>query len=225
MNNITTSHHSSAGTDTAAAECSPAADAAGGRQSKARICFILFSEFFKIATFVVGGGFAILLVADDIFVHKYKWIHDGELADMLALIQTVPGLTAGNIAIYIGYRAAGAAGAFCALCGVAMPSFIVISIVAMVFDRIPVHNRFVSGAFLGVRTAMTGLTALTLVRIWKKAVSDPLQALVFAAGVIAVSVFHIGPGWLIGCGIIFGLLCAVLVIDRVEKAESDRKDG
>ena len=54
---------------------------------------------------------------------------------------------------------------------------------------------------------------------------DGCEGFVFAAGVIAVSVFHIGPGWLIGCGIIFGLLCAVLVIDRVEKAESDRKDG
>ncbi len=70
--------------------------------SKARMLWLLFWEFFKIASFVVGGGFAILIVAEDVFVKKYHWLRDGELSDMLALIQTVPGLTAGNIAIYTG---------------------------------------------------------------------------------------------------------------------------
>ena len=39
--------------------------------SKARMLWLLFWEFFKIASFVVGGGFAILIVAEDVFVKKY----------------------------------------------------------------------------------------------------------------------------------------------------------
>ncbi|MGN0849555.1 MAG: chromate transporter, partial [Victivallaceae bacterium] len=99
--------------------------------------WLLFWEFFKIASFVVGGGFAILIVAEDVFVKKYHWLRDGELSDMLALIQTVPGLTAGNIAIYTGYRIAGTAGALLALTGVAMPSFIVITAIAAGFSALP----------------------------------------------------------------------------------------
>ena len=104
--------------------------------SKARMLWLLFWEFFKIASFVVGGGFAILIVAEDVFVKKYHWLRDGELSDMLALIQTVPGLTAGNIAIYTGYRIAGTAGALLALTGVAMPSFIVITAIAAGFSAL-----------------------------------------------------------------------------------------
>ena len=51
---------------------------------------ILFWEFFKIACYVVGGGFAILVAAEDIFVRKYRWMRENELSDMLAMIQTVP---------------------------------------------------------------------------------------------------------------------------------------
>lgn len=168
--------------------------------------WILFREFFKIALFVVGGGFAILLVAEDVFVRKYPWLREGELSDMLALIQTVPGLTAGNVAIYVGYRVAGLSGALTALTAVALPSFLVITLVAMGFALIPMESAFVRGAFLGVRTAMTGLMLVALARIWKGSVRSPVQLLIFLAGIAGVVVFHVNPGWLIAGALLAGVL-------------------
>ena len=59
-----------------------------GEMSRKRAIWILFFEFLKIATFVVGGGFAILVVAEDVFSKRHKWLREGELSDMLAIIQT-----------------------------------------------------------------------------------------------------------------------------------------
>lgn len=191
--------------------------------SKARMLWLLFWEFFKIASFVVGGGFAILIVAEDIFVKKYHWLRDGELSDMLALIQTVPGLTAGNIAIYTGYRIAGTAGALLALTGVAMPSFIVITAIAAGFSALPLDHYIVQGAFTGVRTAMAGLMLVALVQLWKSSLRDPLQYAVFIAGIIAVSLFHLNPGWLIGTALILGPVWCMAILRRIPKAAEEEE--
>ena len=191
--------------------------------SKARMRWLLFWEFFKIASFVVGGGFAILIVAEDVFVKKYHWLRDGELSDMLALIQTVPGLTAGNIAIYTGYRIAGTAGALLALTGVAMPSFIVITAIAAGFSALPLDHYIVQGAFTGVRTAMAGLMLVALVQLWKSSLRDPLQYAVFIAGIIAVSLFHLNPGWLIGTALILGPVWCMAILRRIPKAAEEEE--
>lgn len=191
--------------------------------SKARMLWLLFWEFFKIASFVVGGGFAILIVAEDVFVKKYHWLRDGELSDMLALIQTVPGLTAGNIAIYTGYRIAGTAGALFALTGVAMPSFIVITAIAAGFSALPLDHYIVQGAFTGVRTAMAGLMLVALVQLWKSSLRDPLQYAVFIAGIIAVSLFHLNPGWLIGTALILGPVWCMAILRRIPKAAEEEE--
>ena len=191
--------------------------------SKARMLWLLFWEFFKIASFVVGGGFAILIVAEDVFVKKYHWLRDGELSDMLALIQTVPGLTAGNIAIYTGYRIAGTAGALLALTGVAMPSFIVITAIAAGFSALPLDHYIVQGAFTGVRTAMAGLMLVALVQLWKGSLRDPLQYAVFIAGIIAVSLFHLNPGWLIGTALILGPVWCMAILRRIPKAAEEEE--
>lgn len=186
--------------------------------SRKKAVWTLFFEFFKIATFVVGGGFAILVVAEDVFAKRHKWLREGELSNMLAIIQTVPGLTAGNIAIYAGYRVAGVRGALAALAGVALPSFLVITVIAMGFGMIPMENKLIQGAFLGVRTAMTGLTLVALLRIWNGSVRDKVQMLLFLAGVFAIIAFHLNPGWLIGGSLLFGIIYCMFICDRLPAA-------
>ncbi len=173
--------------------------------------WILFYEFFKIALFVVGGGFAILLVAQDVFVKKHHWLRDNELSDMLAIIQTVPGLTAGNVAIYAGYRVAGWRGALVALCGVATPSFLVITIIAMGFQALPLEHWAVQGAFLGVRTAMTGLMIAALAQIWRSSVKCKVQFALFLVAIMAVLIWHVNPAWLIFGSLAFGVIYCMVI--------------
>ena len=171
---------------------------------------LLFWNFFKIALFVVGGGYAIILAAEEIFVRKLHWLKDGELLEMLTVIQAIPGLTAGNAAIYVGYRTAGQWGALIALVAVALPSYLIICLVAVGFGVIPMENLYVQGAFIGVRSALGGLTLAALLRIWKKTVRGYLGALIISVCFIGVTFFAVNPAWLLfgamGTGIAWFLI-------------------
>ena len=182
---------------------------------------ILFWEFFKIACYVVGGGFAILVAAEDIFVRKYRWMRENELSDMLALIQTVPGLTAGNIAIYAGNRIAGTLGALAALAGVATPSFLIITLVAFGFHALPMAHPLVQGAFLGVRTAMTALTLVAALRILRGSLRDGFQGAVVLLAMALVMLFHVNPGWIIGGGLLLGPVWCFGVLRRLPPAAEE----
>ena len=48
---------------------------------KTKKLFILFREMFRITLFILGGGFAIIAVADEVFAKKLKWTKEGELIE------------------------------------------------------------------------------------------------------------------------------------------------
>ena len=77
--------------------------------SDVRKLWLLFWEMFKIALCVVGGGFAILAVADEVFAKKRKWTEEGEIVSHLPIFQMIPGIIAGNTAVYVGRKVAATA--------------------------------------------------------------------------------------------------------------------
>ena len=151
----------------------------------------LFWEFLKIALFVVGGGYAIIVVADEVFGRKLKWLKEGELLDHLPVFQMVPGLIAGNTAIYTGLKVAGRLGAVVALVAVALPSVLIFLGVSCGYAFLPVGNPWVESALLGLRAALTGIVFGTLMKSWRRSV-------VGAYGYVTVLV---ASALLIGCGV------------------------
>ena len=63
-----------------------------------------FAIFLKIGLFTIGGGYAMVPLIQDEIVEKRKWIDKEDFIDLLALTQSVPGIFAVNIAIFIGYK-------------------------------------------------------------------------------------------------------------------------
>lgn len=151
----------------------------------------LFWEFLKISLFVVGGGYAIIVVADEVFGRRLKWLKEGELLDHLPVFQMVPGLIAGNTAIYTGLKVAGRLGAVVALVAVALPSFLIFLGVSCGYAFLPVGNPWVESALLGLRAALTGIVFGTLMKSWRRSV-------VGAYGYVTVAV---ASALLIGCGV------------------------
>lgn len=166
----------------------------------------LFYEWFKIALFVVGGGYAIIVVADEVFGRRLKWLEEGELLEHLPIISSVPGLIAGNSAIYVGLKTRGRFGAIMALIGVALPSIAIFLAVSVGFDFIPKDNRWIDGAFFGLRSALSGVIAGTIWRTlrgsgvdWSKGVgvaTPPLSAKAVAGGISAFAAF-VAVAWLL----------------------------
>ena len=185
------------------------------KKNHLKINITLFWEFFKISSVVLGGGYAILLVAEDIFVKKHHWLKPNELTNTLTLIQTVPGLTAGNVAIYTGYQCSGIGGALAALTGVATPSFIIITAIAMFFHNIPIDHPLVIGAFLGVRTCTTALVIVAFIRMWKSAITSKFQFFFFLTALMTTLLFHSNPGWIILAGILFGIFYFLFFFHKI----------
>ena len=173
--------------------------------------WLLFREMFKIALCVVGGGFAILAVADEVFARKFKWTREGEIAEHLPVFQMVPGIIAGHTAVYVGRKIAGIPGAICAVAGVFLPSVAVFSAIAAGYRFIPLENRFLVAAFMGLRAALTGIIAAMVIRGWKKNVQGFYGYGALSVAVVALAAGRVNPAavilWAIACGVAAKTLC------------------
>lgn len=166
----------------------------------------LFFEMFKIALFVVGGGYAIIVVADQVFGRKLKWLREGELLEHLPIFQMVPGLIAGNTAIYVGAKMAGRLGSFVALVAVALPSFAIFLGVTCGYRFLPQGNVALESLFLGLRAALTGLIFATVLKGWRKGVVGWYGYLSVAVAAGLMLGLKMNPALVLVCGMAAGIV-------------------
>ncbi len=159
-----------------------------------KIYFQIFFELFRIALFVIGGGYAIIAVADQVFAKK-KWTRDGELLDELPVFQMIPGIIATHTAVYIGRKMAGWKGAVVGVVAVALPSVVIFTLVSMGYRSLPLDNPHLLSAFVGLRSALTGIVAATVVRSWMKANKDFFFFALLAVALVAL--FFGVPIWIV----------------------------
>ncbi|MBO5722070.1 MAG: chromate transporter [Lentisphaeria bacterium] len=195
------------------------------KRNKFTKCRILFWGFFKIAALVVGGGYAIVPAAENEFIHRKKLLTEEELLDMMAVIQSLPGIIAGNAALYIGYRSAGVAGALAALLGVATPSTAIILLIAIFLRNINLNLPAVQGAFTGAQAAITGLIALTLIRMIRKNIKNSFTLIVAVAAAAAAIVFKVSPVWIILSGGALGIVYKSALPEKVSAPKESTKSG
>ena len=98
------------------------------------IFLLLFIEFFKTGLFSVGGGLATLPFLYEIS-DSTGWFTHADVADMIAISESTPGAIGINMSTYAGYQTAGIPGGIVATLSLALPSFIVIMIIAGFLDR------------------------------------------------------------------------------------------
>ena len=130
--------------------------------------FELFWSFFKIGAFTLGGGYAMLSLVEKAVVDQKKWIPTDEFWDMIAAVQSLPGVFAVNTALYVGHRVAGTKGAFAAMLGAVIPSIAIILLLATVFHEYreqPVVERI----FKGIRPCVVALILAPSLRMIKSA--------------------------------------------------------
>lgn len=162
-------------------------------------------ELFKISLFVIGGGYAIIAVADRVFARK-RWTEDGELLDHLPIFQMIPGLLAAHTAVYVGRKVAGWRGSLFGVMAVAAPSVVIFLLVSVGYDRLPLDNRWVKAAFIGLRSSLTGIIAATIVRSWLRAKKDLFFYSLLAAVLGAVVGLGVGVPWALVGAMAVGLL-------------------
>lgn len=127
------------------------------------IYLTLFWTFFKIGLFTFGGGYAMIpLIQSEVLAHKWMPLED--LINFIAVSESTPGPFAINISTYIGAEMGGILGSMCATFGVVMPSFVIILIVAKIYDKFK-NSKAVSGAMTGLKPAVIGLIGAAVISV------------------------------------------------------------
>ena len=142
------------------------------------IFLLLFLEFFKMGALTFGGGYAMIPFIEET-VLRHEWMTTRELVDFIAVSESTPGAFAVNISTYVGAEVGGILGAICATFGLVLPPFLIILLIAKVYERFK-KNTLVQGAMLGLKSTVVGLIAATVLSVGKE---------VFFSGGISAQVF------------------------------------
>ena len=172
----------------------------------------LFYTYFKIGTFTLGGGYAMLPLIQREVVDRKGWINEEEFLNMIALAQAAPGLIAVNSAIFIGWRVGGWRGVAGAVLGAVLPSFLIILAIAIVFTDWK-EQPAVEAAFKGIRPAVVALIAAPIFKMSKSAKLGWLTALIPITAALLIWLLHVNPVWVILATIILTLI----IVDITER--------
>lgn len=165
----------------------------------------LFITFFKIGAFTFGGGYAMISVIENEVVNKKKWLSDQDFVDMLATVQSLPGPISINSSVYVGYKQKGVLGAIAAAVGTALPSFIIILLLAIVFTDVQEHPT-IEKIFKGIRPAVVALIVAPLVRLSQKTGITYKNAIIPIIAALLVWQWGISPIYIIIAAAAVGLL-------------------
>ena len=88
-------------------------------------------SFFWITSVTLGGGMAMLPLLDREFVERRGWMTSQEMLDIVAVMQSLPGIIALNMSVLIGYRLKGVAGAAVAVVASRVTPFAVIAAIVI----------------------------------------------------------------------------------------------
>ena len=157
-------------------------------KQKLKLCLQIFLTFMKIGAVTFGGGYAMIPIIENETSKKKKWIEPDDLIDVIALSESTPGPISICAATFIGFKLSGIFGAFCAVLGVVLPSFVIIYLISL-FLRQFEELRAVKYAFFGIRAGVLALLIKAVISMYKKAPKNIAAYLIMAASMAAVAFF------------------------------------
>ena len=175
----------------------------------------LFVSFFKIGSFTIGGGYAMIPLMEWELVDRRQWIDREEFLDVLSVAQALPGVFAVNMATAIGFRFRGFRGAVAAIIGTTLVPIAVILLLAMCLTQFR-DNPGVERFLRGVRPAVVALIAAPVFRLAKTAGLSWNNVWIPLLAVVLIVVFGLSPIWVVVATIVLGACVGMIRMKRKE---------
>lgn len=156
----------------------------------------LFLTFAYIGLFTIGGGYAMIPLIQQKVVEERRWVSEEELVDLMAVAQSCPGIFAINIAIFIGYKLRGVPGALMSTLAAALPSFLIILLIALFFTKFR-DNKWVERFFLGLRPAVVALIAAPVFKMAKTAKITLRTIWIPVLATVAICAYGVSPIYIV----------------------------
>ena len=150
----------------------------------------LFLIFTKIGAILLGGGYVILPIMTSEFVDKRNLVSHDDVIDYFALSQSLPGIIAANMSMFIGYKLRGKWGAVTAMLGVTFIPFWCIDLLASVIGSLT-ENSYVQGALWGVGVSVIALIMLTVREMWQKSTRNAFFYTIFILTLLTLLIFKL----------------------------------
>lgn len=154
----------------------------------------IFMVFLAAGGISFGGG--VLAYLRDYLVNGRHWLDDDDFLDALEISETLPGLNSVNMAVIVGDRLRGVAGAMVAVIGLMIPGMAVIMTLGVLWEH-QRQNQNVNAFLVGVAAAAVGLLLTVTLQLGHKQFVRPLDLLLIAATFVAVSVYKISLLWVL----------------------------
>jgi chromate transporter len=152
----------------------------------------LFRLFLGIGAFTFGGGMAMIPLIRRALVEERRLVSDEEFLECIALTQCAPGPITGNLAVLLGYRLAGWAGAGAAVVGGSLPALLVIMVIAWQYTSWR-NQVWANQVFSGLRPAIVVLVAYSALRMSQATIRTPLAGIIYGGSLIALVVAKLHP--------------------------------
>ena len=173
----------------------------------------LFFIFVKIGAILLGGGYVILPIISNEFSEKRKLISSNDITNYFAISQSLPGIVAANMSIFIGYKLRGKLGAVTAIIGIIFIPFWSIVLLASILNSL-VNNAYIKGAFWGIGISVIALILLTTREMWQKSDKNLFFYLFFALALFFLLYFKTTPVQTIAILTTLGILIKTILKKR-----------
>ena len=134
-----------------------------------------------------GGGVSGWMMR--MVVHERAWMTEAEFLTGLALCQVFPGINVLNLAIWLGYKLHGGAGALVGALAMIVPPGLVLVGLGIGFTHLA-GNPLVGVALTGVAAAGVGLTGAMGVRATRRSANGVVPVVLIVATFVAIAVLH-----------------------------------
>jgi chromate transporter len=148
----------------------------------------IFAAFLLIGGTSFGGGIIAHLRSS--LVVRRQWLDDRTFLELLAISQSLPGLNAANMAILVGDRLSGVAGALAAIAGMCLPGAVLMYVVGVVY-HVGRERPLLEAALKGVAPAAVGLILATTLKLGRRSLSGVADLVFLVITVVSVNRLHL----------------------------------
>lgn len=159
----------------------------------------IFFVFLRLGALTFGGGLAMLPIIKRDIVDR-GWIPEEEFGDYIAVAQVAPGMIAINIATLVGMHLRKRIGALVAVIGVALPSIVVITVIASLLSEFA-DIVLVQKILKGIIIVVVILLGTAIIEIGSKAIKNVY--LFFYAVMCFAAVYFLGISSVLVIGLSF----------------------
>lgn len=166
----------------------------------------VLAAFHRLGWTSFGGPAAHFVYFRDAFVLRRRWLDETAYAELLALVQLLPGPSSTQLAVTLGIGRAGLLGGLFAWLGFVLPSALLMLAFGLAVERL--GGLGVGGSLHGLKVVVVGVVAQAVISMSRRLCPDPPRWLIAALAAVVALALAGPPGQLlaIGLGALLGWL-------------------